>query len=257
MSWHPFPHANGAYAQTPERLEQHWPRLHRGDAEPFPRDPALQQAWIAFHAGRFESAMVQGLALGPGGYAVAHKATCIYATYLETDEVLRAALFDEVARRCERHQAERPGDAAAWFWHAYALGRNAQKQSVVAALAQGVGGKVADSLKQTLRLAPAHADAHVALGVFHTEIIDKVGAVIGGLTYGVRREEGFQHFRTALALHHESVIARIEFANALTLLEGDKKMAESLGLLEEAAACKPLDAQERLEVALAAEELPE
>jgi hypothetical protein len=257
MSWHPFPYANGAYVQTPERLEQHWLRLHRGDTEAFPDDPALQQAWIAFHAGQFESAAQQGLALGPSGYAVAHKAICIYATYLETDDARKLALFDEVVQRCERHQEERPGDAAAWFWHAYALGRHAQKYSVVKALAQGVGGKVADSLKQTLKVAPAHADAHVALGVFHAEIIDKVGAVIGGLTYGVRREEGFRHFRTALSLNHESAIARIEFANALMLLEGDKKMAESLALLEEAAACKPLDAQEHLDVALAAEELPE
>jgi len=257
MNWHPFSHANGAYVYTPVRLGLYWQRLHRGDAEPFPDNPALQQAWIAFHAGQFESAAQQGLALGPAGYAVANKATCIYATYLETDDERKFALFDEVAQRCEQHQAERPDDAAAWFWHAYALGRHAQKYSVVKALAQGIGGKVADSLKQTLKLAPAHADAHVALGVFHAEIIDKVGAVIGGLTYGVRREEGFRHFRTALSLHHESAIARIEFAYALMLLEGDKKMAESLALLEEAAACKPLDAQERLDVELATEELPE
>lgn len=257
MGWDRFPYQNAVYVYAPERLEHHWPRLHRGDAEPYPQDPALQQAWIAFHAGQFESAAEQGLALGLAGYAVAHKATCIYASYLETDDARKIALFEDVVQRCERHQQERPDDAAAWFWHAYALGRHAQKYSAARTLARGIGGKVADSLKQTLTLAPAHADAHVALGVFHAEIIDKVGAVIGGLTYGVRREEGFRHFRTALNLNHDSVIARIEFANALMLLEGDKKMAESLALLEEAAACKPLDAQERLDVALAAEELPE
>jgi hypothetical protein len=257
MAWHPFPYTHATYAYTPERLKKSWQRLHLGDAEPFPEDAALQRAWIAFHAGQFESAAEQGLVLGPAGYAVAHKATCMYATYLETDDARKIALFEEVAERCERHQAERPEDPAAWFWHAYALGRYAQKYSVVKALAQGVGGKVADSLHRTLKLAPDHADAHVALGVFHAEIIDKVGAVIGGLTYGVRRDEGFRHFRTALSLNHESAIARIEFANALIMLEGDKKMAESLGLLEEAAACKPLDAKERLDVALAMEELPE
>ena len=257
MAWHPFPYKNAAYVYTPERLQQHWARLHLGDVEEFPEDPALVRAWIAFHAGHFEAAAEQGLALGPAGYAVAHKASCIYATYLETDDARKLAIFEAVAARCERHQAERPDDPAGFFWHAYALGRYAQQYSVVKALAQGLGGKVADSLARTLKLAPEHADAHVALGVFHCEIIDKVGAVIGGITYGVRREEGFKHFRTALTLNHESAIARIEFAKALILLEGDKKMAESLGLLEDAAGLTPLDAREHLDVQLASTELPE
>jgi tetratricopeptide (TPR) repeat protein len=242
---------------TPERLEKFWARLHAGDAEPFPAQIALQRAWIAYHAGDFESAARQGLDLGPAGYALAHKATCIYATYLETDDEKKIATFEEVAERCERHQAEQPDNPAAWYWHAYALGRHAQKYSVLKALGQGIGGKVADSLNQTLTLAPTHADVHVALGVFHAEIIDKVGSMIGALTYGVKREEGFRHFRTALALNHDSAIARIEYARALIMLEGDKKMAESLGLFEEAAECRALDARERLDVEAAKEELSE
>jgi hypothetical protein len=40
-----------------------------------------------------------------------------------------------------------------------------------------------------IKLEPQRADAHIALGVYHAEILDKVGAVLAGLTYGVKKEE--------------------------------------------------------------------
>ena len=255
MAWSKFPHPDPAYVYTPASLKKAWARLHLGDAEPFPSDAALVQAWIAFHAGDFEQAAKLGLDVGVAGYSVAHKATCIYATYLEKSEKKRIATYEEVAERCERQQREQPGNAAGFYWHAYALGRYAQGISVVKALAQGVGAKVKHSLDTTLKLAPKHADAHIALGAYHSEIIDKVGAMIGGLTYGVKKEEGFKHFKKALELNPDSAIARIEYANALVMLDGKKKMAEAVALYEQAAACDARDAMERLDVEAAKEEL--
>lgn len=255
MAWSKFPHPDAAYVYTPASLKKAWTRLHVGDAEPFPSEPALVQAWIAFHAGDFEQAAKLGLDVGVAGYSVAHKASCIHATYLEKSEKKRLATYEEVAERCERQQLEQPGNAAGFYWHAYALGRYAQGISVVKALAQGIGAKVKHSLDTTLKLAPKHADAHIALGAYHSEIIDKVGAMIGGLTYGVKKEEGFRHFKTALELNPDSAIARIEYANALVMLDGKKKMAEAVALYEQAAACEPRDAMERLDVEAAKEEL--
>lgn len=257
MAWNLFTHGDAAYAYTPGRLEQAWARLHAGDAEPFPRDPALLRAWIAYHAGQFEQAAGMGLALGPDGYAVANKASCIYADYLETDETRRLELFEAVAERALRQQREQPGNPAGFYWHAASLARQARRMPVVRAMAQGYGGKVADGLNATLTLQPAHADAHVAFGVHHVNIVDKLGPVMAALTYGARKEDGYKHFRTALALHPGSAIARIEYARALMTLEGDKKMAESLSLFEDAADCKPLDARERLDIEEAKKELPD
>ncbi|MES2263288.1 MAG: hypothetical protein V4724_32605 [Pseudomonadota bacterium] len=255
MAWTTFPHADDAYVYTPATLKKAWSRLHAGDAEPFPASPELVQAWIAFHAGQFEQAAKLGLAAGIDGYSVANKATCIYACYLETNDKKKIATFEEVAARCEEQQAAQPKNAAAYYWHAYALGRYAQGISVVKALAQGVGAKVKTSLDTALKLAPKHADAHIVLGSYHAEIIDKVGAMIGGLTYGVKKEEGYKHFKTALELNPDSAVARIEYANALVMLDGKKKMSDAIGLYEEAAACEPRDAMERLDVELAKEEL--
>ncbi|NRR28672.1 hypothetical protein HSX11_00430 [Oxalobacteraceae bacterium] len=255
MAWSKFPHADDAYVYTPASLKKAWSRLHIGDAEPFPGNAALIDAWIAFHAGEFEKATKLGLAAGVDGYSVANKASCIYATYLEKSDKKKIATFEEVAARCEAQQAEQPKNAAGYYWHAYALGRYAQGISIVKALAQGVGAKVKNSLDSTIKLAPKHSDAHIALGAYHSEIIDKVGAMIGGLTYGVKKDEGYKHFKTALELNPDSAIARIEYANALVMLDGKKKMDEAVALYEVAAGCEAHDAMERLDVEAAKEEL--
>ncbi|USX25183.1 hypothetical protein NHH73_21605 [Oxalobacteraceae bacterium OTU3CINTB1] len=257
MAWTPFPYPDPAYRYTPEGLQAAWPALHSGDLEPFPANPALLQAWIAFHAGEFERAARLGLDVGVNGYSVAHKAICIYAQYLETSVKKRIATFECVAERCERQQREQPGNPAGYYWHAYALGYYAEGISVVKALAQGLGPRVRASLEKTVQLAPARADAHVGLGVYHTEIVDKVGGMIGGLTYGVKKEEGYRHFETALRLDPDSAIARIQYGHALAMLDGKKKMADATALLEQAARLAPRDAMERLDVEAARQELME
>ncbi|MET0265277.1 MAG: hypothetical protein ABW202_06665 [Duganella sp.] len=255
--WTAFPHPDPAFRHTPDSLRQAWPVLHSGDLEPFPSHPALVQAWIAFHAGEFERAARLGLDVGVNGYAVAHKAICIYTQYLETNPRKKIATFECVAERCERQQREQPDNPSGYYWHGYALGYYSTGISVVKALAQGLGAKVRHSLDATVRLAPGRADARVALGVYHSEIIDKVGAVIGGLTYGVKKEESYRQFQKALELNPDSVIARIEYGRALLLLDGKRRAAEAHALFQQAAAGAARDATERLDIAAAQQALTE
>jgi tetratricopeptide (TPR) repeat protein len=121
--------------------------------------------------------------------------------------------------------------------------------------AQGIAPRVRASLEKTIKLAPGHADAHIALGAFHAAIIGSVGAMIGGLTYGVKKEEAYKSFKKALELNPDSAVGRIEYANALAVLDGKKKMDEAVKLYEAAAAVDPQDAMERLDVEAAKEEL--
>lgn len=248
MAWARFPYTDPAYGYTTASLRKAWRRLHAGDAEPWPGEPQVVEAWIAFHAGQFEQAARQGVAAGLHGYSVANKATCIHAVYLETTAAKRHERLLQVVERCEQQQTQQPSNPAAFYWHAYALGRYAQAISVVKALAQGIGGKIKTSLETTLALAPGHADAHIALGVYHAEIIDKVGTLVGGLTYGASRTEAISHFKRALSLNPDSAIARVEYADALIMLDGRKQAQAAIALCEEAAAMTPHDAMERLDV---------
>ena len=253
--WTAFPYSDDAYEYDAASLKKRWARLHRGDTEPFPKRKEVIDAWIDFHAGRFADAVDKGLAAGSAGHNAANKAAAIYATYLEKSDRNKMAILESVAERCEALQAEDPRNANAYYLHAYALGRYAQGLSIVKALASGIGGKVKDSLQQAIKLAPAHADAHIGLATYHAEVIDKVGATIGGLTYGAKREEGLRLFRKALELNPESAIARIEYANGLVMLEGKKALKQAEALYAEAAAFDPADAMERLDVELARSEI--
>jgi tetratricopeptide (TPR) repeat protein len=252
--WTAFPHL-GDYPFDAASVRRDWERLHAGDAEPLPREEAVLAAWALFHSGEFQQAAEAGLQAGGDGITVANKATCIYANYLEKKEKTKLDLLLEVAQRAEAQAAVDAKNANAWYWQAYALGRYSQGISVARALAQGLGNKVKESLERTIKLQPKHADAYVALGAFHAEVIDKVGTLIGGMTHGANKDTGLRLFQDALKLHPGSAIGMIEYANGLVMLEGDKKMKEATKLYEQAAKSKPMDAKERLDVEMAKAEL--
>lgn len=254
-TWKKFPYPDKYFNFAGASLAKHWARLHRGDGEPYPDDEAAQDAWRAYHSGDFAKAVEIGLAAGPAGINAANKAAMIHANYLEDDENAKLKLLEEVAERCVALQESEPENANAWYFHAYALGRYSQGISVAKALAQGLGGKIKESLDQALKLQPKHADAHIALGTWHAEIIDKVGGLVGGLTYGAKKDASEKHFRTALDLNPDSAIARTEYANGLVMLYGRSRLRDAEKLYAEAVACTPADAMEKLDIEAAKAEM--
>jgi tetratricopeptide (TPR) repeat protein len=253
--WSKFPYADKAYVHDPQSLKKAWPRLHRGDCEPLPKSGAVLEAWRLFHAGDFAQAAEAGSAAGGAAVHAAVKAQVVYATHLEKNDKARLALLEEAVAWAEARKREAPTDPNAHYFYAYALGRYGQTLSVAKALAQGLGGKVKDALLQTLALEPKHADAHTAYAAFQAEVVDKVGGIVAGVTYGAKKDSALEHYQKALKLDPESPIARIEYANGLLLLFGKGRMAEAEKLYREAAACKPADAMERLDVEAAKAEL--
>ena len=256
--WNAFPYDAAPYTLDAAALKKKWPRLHAGDAEPLPKEDNVLAAWAHFHAGEFQKAVEAGLkavaAGAPAGLTVANKAQAIYANYLERSEKGKQLLFMEVAERAEKRIAEDPKDANAWYCLAYALGRYSQSISIAKALAQGLGGKVRGALETTIRLAPKHADAHIALGSFHAEVIHKVGSLLGR-TQGASKDAGLGFYKSALKLSPTSAIGMVEYANGMVMLEGEKRMKEATQLYEAAAASEPMDAAERLDVEMAKAEL--
>jgi hypothetical protein len=278
--WIAFPGPREEFDYPGAALKKAWGRLHQGDREPFPSagwveklfadSPAarksagkagaeavaerLQEAWRAFHRGDFQRAAEEGSKLGILGYAVANKAAGIYANYLEKDGGERLALLEEAAARAEEAGKALPEHANSHYLLAYCLGRYSQGISVMKALARGLGTRVGRALERALELEPKHAEAHMASGTWHAEIVDKVGGLVAGLTYGASRDQALKHFRKALELEAGSAIARVEYAAGLLMLDPSKK-AEAGKLLAEAAKAKPADAMEWLDAALAASRL--
>jgi hypothetical protein len=246
--WKAFPLPSGDFAYPGDALKKAWSALHRGDCEPFPKDKPAQEAWRFFHQGKFAEAVKAGLAAGGAGITAANKAQAIYANGVEPKEPAKLALFEETMLRAEAQARAEPKNANAHYLYAYAAGRYSQRISVAKALAQGYGGRIRAALEKALALQPKHAEAHIAMGAYHAEIIDKIGALVGGLTYGAKREAGEAHFAKALALAPDSPIAHVEMANGLLLLHGRKMAGEADRLYARAAALSPRDAMEALDV---------
>jgi tetratricopeptide (TPR) repeat protein len=279
LGWVAFPHPNKSFDYAGDKLLKHWAGLHLGDGEPFPdstrltalgkahpalakelgKDPGaaaeqLLEGWRCFHRGDFEQATLIGERFPVLGATLANKASGIYASYLAADAD-KEGIFRAAAERAERASAVMREDPNAHYFRAFALGRLSQCISVGKALAQGLGGKIRESLDRALALNEQHAEAHTAMGLYHAEIIDKVGAMIGGLTYGAKADKGLKHLQRALELTPKAPIAHIEYANGVLLLYGDKRMDDAVAAYEKAAALKPQDAMEKLDIEYAKEQL--
>jgi len=276
--WAAFPHADKAFDYAGDKLAKAWPKLHAGDQEPYP-DTArvaallkahpklgkateaaaiatkLQDAWRAYHRGDFQAAFEAGEALGPIGAVVACKAAGIHGSYLLTKDADKLKRFEEVGALAAEAAKALPGEANTHYFQAFAYGRYSQLISITKALSQGLAGKVKEALDRTLKLSPKHAEAHLALGVYHAEIVGKVGGMLASLTYGAKASTAEDQVKTALKLIPDAPTAHLEHGNVILLLYGDKKADAAAAAYEKAAKLKPRDAMEALDRAEAASQI--
>jgi len=279
--WNKFPYKNTEFLYADNSLLDSWPGLHRGDRVEFPDagwvervleespDAApkkfdgdfdalaatIQAAWRSFHAGDFQQAVSLSEKCGHLAHAPANKAAGVYATYLEPDEGRQQACYLAAIKRAESAIDILPDDPNSHYFHAFNLGRYSQSISVIKALSQGIGGKIHTSLKNALELEPDHAEAHTAMGMYHAEIINKVGKMLGKMTYGASAAKALEHFERALELTPDSPIAHIEYGNGLYLLFDEEKLDEVTDLYVRASELQPADAMEKLDVEAALAEL--
>lgn len=258
-----------------DSLHGRWRRLHITDREPWPDErfiaglakqhrsfatwvdctdgPAavvrgLQGAWEKFHAGEFPAAIKAGSELGALGATVANKAAAVHSLYSKKGGSHELELLDAAVRRGEQAIVVLPDYANAHYTLALALGRYSQGISILKALAAGIATRVRTHLERTLDLEPQHAEAHVALGLYHAEIINKLGGLAASLTYGASSDAALDHFRRATRLAPESAIIHIEHANGLMLLNADRFHDKARVLYAEAASFESADAMERLDI---------
>jgi tetratricopeptide (TPR) repeat protein len=274
--WAAFPHPDKGFDYSGDKLAKAWKDLHAGDQEPFPDEKhvlallkvnprlgkdakaiagELQDAWRAFHRGDFQRAYEAGVALKALGASVAIKAGGIHATYLLDDDKAKTARYEELINLADAAVAALPEQANSHYRRAFAIGRLSQTISITKALAQGLAGKVRESLDATLERAPKHAEAETALGLYHAEIVGKVGGMLAKLTYGATATEAEKHLKQALKLTPASPIAWVEYGNGLLLLHGDKREDEVAEAWDKAAKLKPRDAMEALDAGWAREQI--
>lgn len=277
--WHPY--QLPSFQLTNQSLADQWTRLHIGNAELYPSVQTLEhslkdhpiiaaslgthsieeisgmliQGWLHFHQGDFQEATQLAIASGLLGLNLASKAMAIYATHLESDEETKLEFFQEAIRLAEHAIEVMPNHPDAHYNRAYAMGRYSQGISITKALAEGYGKEVRKSLEKTLELAPTHAEAHIAFGTYHAEIINQVGKLVASISYGASKDSGLKHFRSAIRVAPDFPIAYTQYADGLLMMYGPSKLKDAKQLYEKAAKSEISDAMERLDQQNAIDEL--
>lgn len=278
MKWAPLPSPSKSYDYPGDKLAKAWDKLHAGDQEPYPTPERiaklikanpklgkaaeaesiaerLADAWRAYHRGDFADAYEQGAALGALGAVVAGKAMGIHATYLVDDDKEKMKRFEQVTALADEAIKQLPGEVNSHYFRAFSLGRYSQLLSITKALSTGIAGKVRESLDQTLKLAPKHAEAHLALAMYHAEIVGKVGGMLATLTYGAKASTAEEHLKTSQKLTPDAPVTWLETGNALLLLYGDKREDDAAAAYAKAAKIKPIEAMQALDAAAAKDHL--
>ena len=257
-----------------EQLHERWLRLHETDREPFPDEHfvaglavrhsdiaawvlghggaaaqarSLQEAWRAFHAGEFRRAVSRGAALGVLGASVANKAAAVDSLYSRRGAADVLKDLESAIERGEHAVGDLDELTNTHYTLALVIGRYSQRISIARALAEGLAGRVRTHLERALALEPRHAEAHLAFGLFHAEIVAKLGSLAASLAYGASQREALEHFRRSLALAPRSPIVHMEYAHGLMLLDARRYREQAQALYRDAAACHPADAMERLD----------
>ncbi len=229
------------------RLQQHWPQLHAGNLEPWPEDEAVQNAWRAYHEGRFADAVSLGQQVGGAGLVASAFAAVIYTHYL-ADENDKEELFKQAIEMAEQALASNPESPNAYYMYAVAVGRYSQFVNIIEALAQGIATKIKDAILKCLALQPEHIEGLVTFAGWNAEIVDKAGAMMAGLTYGAKKEQAMELFEKAIASAGQSPVPAIEMAYGLLLMYGDLERDRAATLLDSAIILEPADAMQALDI---------
>jgi tetratricopeptide (TPR) repeat protein len=183
------------------------------------------------------------------GQAFAAKASNTYA--LTQPENKQESIYIQAEKYARKGISLDVKNTEAYFELARALGRLSQLRGVLAALAQGLGTQIRESLENALQYNSQHAPSMVAFGLWHAEIVSK-GV---GWLYGANPEAALSYFERAIKIEPKIIIHKVEYARGLLLLDKKKYFEKAILLLEEALKLKANDAAEQLDLARAKTDL--
>jgi hypothetical protein len=168
---------------------------------------------------------------------------------LAPDQASKQKLLEEVISYTDQAGELVNADPMAMFGRVYAKARLGEDLPIAVVLKRGYTSQIPDELDALLKKAPNQPYALALYGGYQAGVIRKVGAFVGGITYGVDADKMEQFFARSFKQANNLPIGHYEYANALTYVYGDDEHAKALAQLQVAAAIKPINAMEALEVA--------
>lgn len=265
--WVEFEHAE-RFELSREALKAQWSALHKRDLEPFPDtarilavaddlgespdDPqaiarAMQDAWRAYHAGRFHASYRMAKAQGPYGYYLTQRSWIAYTATLAPEDQEMALIEAAVERLDKAPQTPSRVRINDYWVQGLILGQYSRRLSSSKARAEDIPERVARIVDWTLSHAPKHAQAHINRGSYHAEIIDRVGWMLAKLTYGANAEKAVEAYRRGLGLAPRMAVGYGEAAMGLHKIDAAEYRDLIEAYTDRLEDLEPLDAEDYLE----------
>lgn len=211
-----------------------------------PMTLAIQDVWRLHYQGQFQQAYELGMSLGPLGAIPALYSKLMYATLVVTDAETKMALFKESSVTSEALLPLAADYSFARFGLAYAHARMLELMSSSQATGSGYLGETQDTLRQLIKEAPANAMYPAMLGGMHAGVVERVGSLIGRMTYGATESRAIDAFEKALANNDQLPVIYFEYAKALGLMDADEYHDKRLELLTRCSKIRVYSAEEAL-----------
>ena len=168
------------------------------------------------------------------GFTVAAKATALGATV--SAEGARQGLLEKAQGYANQAIKLNPNNAAAYFELSRADGRLAQFVGILQSLS--LAGDIKKALAKATELDPRMDEAYVALGLWNAELISK--GFIATQATGADRNQVVPNFQKAIALAPGNIAHRVEYANALLLLNRNANKPIAVAQLQKALSLTPV-----------------
>ncbi|MEN9465546.1 MAG: hypothetical protein RL217_1727 [Pseudomonadota bacterium] len=215
-----------------------------------PMVEAVQQAWRFHYEGKFKDAYELGMQLGAAGAVPAIYAKLMYSTFMISSPKDKLASFREAAAQSEALLPMTPGYNFAEFGLLYARVRILERLNTAQALATGFLGSTQESLLQFTQNNPKNSLYPTTLGGIQAGVVERVGSLIGRMTYGATATRTIDRFEQALLLEGNLPVIYNEYIVALSRIDADDYQKRIQSLAQKCATLAPFSAEEALNQAL-------
>ena len=207
---------------------------------------SIDAARAAYIEGRFMEAAEVAEALGTSeGFALASKSVAIQAYYISPDDE-KDALFERALALAQEAIRSDPDDPQAHIQLSHVMGRHGQTIGVLESASKGYADRIRDSVENALRLSPEMPEAHLSMGMWHSEVVSSLGSFMADMMFGADEDDAIEFYERALEGAPEEKIVPLEYAIGLLDLDDDEYREQARRLLQRAIELPVKDAYDDL-----------
>ena len=159
---------------------------------------SIDAARTAYIEGRFMEAAELAESLGTSeGFALASKSVTIQAYYISPDDE-KDALFERALALAQEAIRSDPDDPEAHIQLSHVMGRHGQTIGVVESATKGYADRIRDTVENALRLSPEMPEAHLSMGMWHSEVVSSLGSFMADMMFGADEDDAIEFYKRAL-----------------------------------------------------------